>query len=248
LSISYATRANRTRRFAEIAVMTVALIGSGAIGAWLEARLAPKPIIIRRGDALPKASVVVEAAGHGALAHYGVAALKQGSDLVIASIGALADEALWLSLQEAATRGKILLPAGAIAGIDALSAARRGGLDWVRYSSRKPPASLSEALPPDRESIVFEGNARDAALQFPKNANVAATIALAGLGFEKTEVRIIADPTITQNIHLLEASGAFGTFSATIAGRPLTGNPKSSSLTAMSLLRCIENRRSAIVL
>jgi aspartate dehydrogenase len=228
--------------------MKIALIGLGAIGSWLEARLDPKPVIIRRGDALPMADVVVEVAGHGALAQYGVAALKQGSDLVITSIGALADQALWLSLQQAATRSKILLPAGAVAGIDALAAARLGGLDQVRYSSRKPPASLSDTLPLDRESVVFEGNARDAALQFPKNANVAATIALAGIGFEKTEVRIIADPALTQNVHVLEATGNFGTFTMTIAGRPLPGNPKSSSLTAMSLLRCVENRQSAIVL
>jgi aspartate dehydrogenase len=228
--------------------MKIALIGLGAIGSWLEARLDPKPVIIRRGDALPMADVVVEVAGHGALAQYGVAALKQGSDLVITSIGALADQALWLSLQQAATRSKILLPAGAVAGIDALAAARLGGLDQVRYSSRKPPASLSDTLPLDQESVVFEGNARDAALQFPKNANVAATIALAGIGFEKTEVRIIADPALTQNVHVLEATGNFGTFTMTIAGRPLPSNPKSSSLTAMSLLRCIENRQSAIVL
>lgn len=228
--------------------MSIALIGFGAIGSWIQNNLDPKPIIVRRGDALPTVDLVVEVAGHGALSQYGVAALKQGSDLAIASIGALADEALWLSLQEAATRSKILLPAGAVAGIDALAAARLGGLDEVRYSSRKPPASLSDALPSDRESVVFEGNARDAALQFPKNANVAATIALAGIGFEKTEVRIIADPTLTQNVHVLEASGNFGAFTMTIAGRPLPGNPKSSSLTAMSLLRCIQNRQSSIVL
>jgi aspartate dehydrogenase len=228
--------------------MTIALIGLGAIGSWIQDRLDPKPIIVRRGDALPTVDLVVEVAGHGALSQYGVAALNQGSDLAIASIGALACEALWLSLQEAATRSKILLPAGAVAGIDALAAARLGGLDKVRYSSRKPPASLSGKLPSDRERVVFEGNARDAALQFPKNANVAATIALAGIGFEKTEVRIIADPTLTQNVHVLEASGNFGTFSMTIAGRPLPDNPKSSSLTAMSLLRCIQNRQSSIVL
>lgn len=228
--------------------MSIALIGRGAIGSWLEARITPSPIMVRRGDALPMVDVVVEAAGHGALETYGVAALKQGSDLVIASIGALAHEELWERLQAAARRSRILLPAGAIAGIDALSAARRGGLDSVRYSSRKPPGSLSDTLPTDRESMVFEGNAREAALQFPKNANVAATIALAGIGFEKTEVHIIADPTLTQNVHVLEASGAFGTLSMTISGRPLPGNPKSSSLTAMSLLRCIENRESMIVL
>jgi aspartate dehydrogenase len=164
--------------------MKVALIGGGAIGSWLLQRLDPKPHIVRRGDSLPNTDVVVEAAGHEALAEYGVAALKQGSDLVIVSIGALAHDALWTELQAAAKRSRIILP-----GIDALSAARRGGLDEVHYSARKPPGSLSDACPTDRETVVFEGNAREAALKFPKNANVAATIALAAIGFDATRVR-----------------------------------------------------------
>jgi aspartate dehydrogenase len=228
--------------------LSIALIGQGAIGQWVTERLDPRPVIVKRGDKLPRVDLVVEVAGHGALQHYGIAALRQGSDLIIASIGALADQALWESLQNAATQSKILLPAGAIAGIDALSAAKRGGLTSVHYSSRKPPASLGENLPTDRETVLFEGNARDAALQFPKNANVAATIALAGIGFDNTEVRIVADPKVTQNVHILEAEGAFGSFAMRIAGKPLPGNPRSSSLTAMSVLRCIENRDLAIVL
>jgi aspartate dehydrogenase len=228
--------------------LSIALIGQGAIGQWITEHLDPKPMIVKRGDKLPRVDLVVEVAGHGALQQYGIAALKQGSDLIIASVGALADQALWESLQNAATISKILLPAGAVAGIDALSAAKRGGLTSVRYSSRKPPASLGENLPVDRETVLFEGNARDAALQFPKNANVAATIALAGIGFDNTEVRIVADPAVTQNVHILEVDGAFGSFAMRIAGKPLPGNPKSSSLTAMSVLRCIENRNLAIVL
>lgn len=228
--------------------MSIALIGKGAIGHWIAERLTPRPIVVGRGDSLPRVDLVVEVAGHGALAQYGVAALEQGSDLIIASIGALADQRLWDALQRAATRSKILLTAGAIAGIDALSAAKRGGLTSVRYAARKPPASLGVGLSNAHETVLFEGNARDAALKFPKNANVAATIALAGIGFERTEVRIVADPAVTQNVHVLEAEGAFGQFSMRIAGRPLAGNPSSSSLTAMSVLRCIENRSLAIVL
>jgi aspartate dehydrogenase len=228
-------------------VSKIALIGSGAIGNWLSERLTPRPLVVRRGDSLPDAEIIVEAAGHEALAQYGVAALEQGSDLVIVSIGALAHDELWRDLQAAATRSKIILPAGAVAGIDALSAARRGGLEKVSYSSRKPPASLSPTLPTDRETVVFEGNAREAALKFPKNANVAATIALAGVGFDDTRVRILADPDISENIHELNVQGTFGSFSMRIAGRPLPNNPKTSSLTAMSVLRCIENRQSAIV-
>jgi aspartate dehydrogenase len=228
--------------------MKIALIGSGAIGTWIADRLGEKPHMVRRGENLPSADIVVEAAGHEALAQYGVAALNQGSDLVIVSIGALAHDDLWQELKAAATRSKIILPAGAVAGIDALSAARLGGLDEVSYSARKPPASLSSELPADRETIVFEGTAREAALKFPKNANVAATIALAGVGFDSTRVRIVADPGVTANIHELEARGTFGSFKMSIAGRPLPSNPKTSSLAAMSILRCIENRQSAIVI
>jgi aspartate dehydrogenase len=226
--------------------MRIALIGRGAIGSWLLARLEPEPILVGRGQTLPSADLVVEAAGHQAVAEYGIAALKQGSDLVVASIGALANDALWRSLKEAATRSKILLPAGAIGGIDALGAARRGGLSSVRYSSRKPPTSFPSPLPLGRRSVVFAGTAREAALLFPQNANVAATVALAGIGFDMTEVEIIADPDVSQNVHSLEVSGAFGKFSMTIEGVATPENPKTSSLAAMSLLRCIENRRSLI--
>jgi aspartate dehydrogenase len=228
--------------------MKIALIGGGAIGTWLSERLDPKPEIVRRGEKLPAADVVVEAAGHEALTHYGTAALDQGSDLVVVSIGALAHQELWDSLRAAARRSKIILPAGAVVGIDALAAARRGGVDEVFYAARKPPASLSSTLPTDKETVVFEGNAREAALAFPKNANVAATIALAGVGFDDTRVRIVADPTVAENIHELKVRGAFGSFSMRVAGRPLPSNPKTSSLSAMSVLRCIENRQSAIVI
>jgi aspartate dehydrogenase len=230
------------------ALVSVAIIGQGAIGSWLALNLVEQPAIVRRWERLPQADVVVEAAGHEALAQYGVAALQQGSDLVVVSVGALAHDDLWTELRAAATRSRIILPAGAVAGIDALSAARRGGLESVFYSSRKPPASLSAQLPSDRETLVFEGNAREAALAFPKNANVAATIALAGLGFDETRVRIVADPTVNENIHELKVQGSFGLFDMRISGRPLPGNPKTSSLSAMSVLRCIENRTSEIVI
>ena len=226
--------------------MSIAIIGCGAIGEWVAQKLDPSPQIVRRGETLPQVDLVVEVAGHQALRDYGVAALGQGSDLIIASVGALADRDLYESLRAAAGSARIYLPAGAVPGIDALSAAR-DGLKKVRYISRKPPASLGvEAM--DEPRVIFEGNAREAALRFPQNANVAATIALAGIGFEQTLVQIIADPTVTRNVHQVQASGDFGDLSIEISGRPLPGNPKSSSLTAMSVLRCITNRSSAIVI
>lgn len=230
----------------------LAIIGRGAIGRWLAERLSGPVRIVGRDEALPQVPLVVEAAGHGALAEHGVAALRQGSDLLVASIGALADPALHARLVEAAGapgsgRGRMLLPAGALAGIDALAAAREGGLDRVVYTARKPPATLG-AADPARETVMLEGNAREAALAFPKSSNVAATIALAGIGFERTEVRVIADPAVAANVHIVAAEGAFGRFEIRIEGRPLPDNPRSSSLTAMSLLRAIRNRGAAVVI
>ncbi|WP_299822615.1 aspartate dehydrogenase domain-containing protein [uncultured Jannaschia sp.] len=94
--------------------------------------------------------------------------------------------------------------------------------------------------------MLLDGTAREAALAFPKSSNVAATVALAGLGFDNTEVRVIADPAVSSNIHTIDAEGAFGSFSFRIEGLPLPDNPRSSSLTAMSILREIRNFGSAI--
>ena len=145
---------------------------------------------------------------------------------------------------------------GAVGGIDALAAARQGGLERVTYTSRKPPAAWKgtpgEALCDlDRleraVSPSIEGPADDAARTYPKNANVAATVALAGAGFDRTAVRIVADPAAPGNVHEVEAIGAFGRMVAAAwrAGHCRT-IPKTSSLTAFSILRAIRNDAAAI--
>ncbi|MGY6632127.1 MAG: aspartate dehydrogenase [Alkalilacustris sp.] len=229
----------------------IALVGHGAIARWLTARLEGTVHIVGRGDPVPAVPLVVEAAGHAAVAEHGPAALAAGSDLLLASVGALADTVLHRRITEAVARpgaGRLILPAGALAGVDALAAARLGGLDEVVYTARKPAATLL----PDRtlavETVVLDGTAREAALAFPKSSNVAATVALAGLGFEATRVRIVADPAAEANIHTIAARGTFGQFETSIAGLPLPDNPRSSMLTAMSLLRAILNRHARIVI
>ena len=87
-----------------------------------------------------------------------------------------------------------------------------------------------------KSEVHFEGNAREASKLYPKNANVAATIALMGIGFEKTKVKLIADDTISENVHELVISGEFGESQFKILGKPLPDNPKSSSLAAMSII------------
>lgn len=206
------------------------------------------------GAGLPR--FVVECAGHGGLAEHGAAALDAGADLLVVSVGALADPALFQRLTRAAERGraKLLIVPGAVGGIDALAAARQGGLASVRYTSRKPPAAWkgtpgAGAVDLDRLAaphVLYEGPADEAARLYPQNANVAATIALAGVGFARTEVRLVADPAAPGNVHAIAAEGAFGAMALEFRGRPLPDNPKTSSLTAFSVLRALRNRAGAV--
>jgi len=200
--------------------------------------------------------LVVEAAGHGGLAEHGAAVLEAGSDLIVISAGALADRALYNKLAAAAEKGKakmFILP-GAIGGVDALAAARQGGLARVRYTSRKPPKAwkgtaaekVADLAKLTAEKILYTGRADEAARAYPQNANVCATVALAGAGWDKTEVTLVADPAAEGNIHQIEAEGAFGRMSVEMRGKPLPDNPKTSSLAALSVLRAIRNRADAV--
>jgi len=200
--------------------------------------------------------LAVECAGHTAVAEYGETCLGSGSDFLVTSVGALTDAALLERLERASRThtGKLLIPAGALAGIDALAAARFGGLARVRYTSRKLPRAWI-GTPAERmcdlgsltkSTEFFAGSAGEAARLFPQNANVAATIALAGLGFDRTEVSLNADPGAPGNVHLVEAEGGFGRLRVAVENRPLADNPKTSTLAALSVLRAIHNRIDAI--
>jgi aspartate dehydrogenase len=203
-------------------------------------------------------SIIAEVAGQPAVAEHAEGVLRRGTDCLVISVGALADRALLARLKSAARDGnsRILLPAGAIGGIDAIAAMRVAGLTSVRYRSRKPPAAW-RGSPAERvadldrlsqRTVLYRGSAGEAALLYPQNANVAAAVALAGLGFDATEVELVADPDAPGNVHEIEAEGAAGRFAIQLQGKPSRSNPKTSALAAMSVARALLNASATIVI
>lgn len=232
----------------------------GALGLSLDKESVGEHLVVNTFDELLAFApdLVVECAGHTAVADYAVPLLERGINQIIVSTGSLADAALLTRLKAAAaaSSAKIKLPAGALPGVDALSAAKLAGLDQVTLRSSKPPrawAGTPAETTHDLNAItapivIFSGTAREAALAYPKNANVAATAALAGIGFEDTKVELIADPGISRNVHHLEAKGAFGSMTLHINANPSPDNPKTSHMAALSIMRLLDNETTGIAI
>ncbi|GGA43137.1 aspartate dehydrogenase [Pelagibacterium lentulum] len=220
----------------------------------LSTMLEGKKHVVQTADALvaTRPDLVVECAGHDGVREHAPAVLRAGIETVIVSVGALADEVLYAAIKDSARAGgtRFILPAGAIGGIDILSALKASGIEAVTYTGRKPPQAwkgtyaqtLHDLDTLDRETVFFTGTAREAATQYPKNANVAATLALAGRGFDGTQVRLIADPKVEGNVHEYSVTANGADFSIKIEGRPSKNNPKTSVTTVYSVAREIFNR------
>lgn len=168
--------------------------------------------------------------------------------MLVVSVGAFADHAFYQELQQLCQQHQVsvYLPSGAIGGLDIVKAAKAvGGLSAVSITTRKPPQALMEQ-PVTRETVLYEGPAKEAIEQFPKNVNVAILLSLAGLGVDQTKVRVIADPKVQRNTHTIEVEGAFGRSSITIENEPMPNNPKTSYLAALSVISALKEQQEII--
>jgi aspartate dehydrogenase len=198
------------------------------------------------------ADIVVEAASQDAVRTSGKKILEVGKDMMIMSVGALADKDLLTELLKMASiKGcRIYVPTGAIAGIDAIRSVRHL-LDSVTLTTTKNPKALAGApffetskikLDNIAESmVIYEGDAADAVRAFPANVNVAAVLSLAGIGVDRTRVKIVADPRATTNQHEIVAIGRFGEIRVIVNNMPSPGNPKTSFLAILSALECLRS-------
>lgn len=246
--------------------MNIGLVGSGAIGQYLlkningnsHGALKITSVFVRNYDKYQHledqynvklftdlkqflaadTDIVVEAANVETSKELLPAIIKV-KDTMLISIGALADEDL-LKIVSAEDSKTLHLPSGGIGGLDLVQNARAlGNLDAVTLTTRKPAASLiDESI--DTEKVVFEGKAKEAIDKFPKNMNISIILSLAGLGIDKTNVILIADPAADKNTHTINISGGFGDAELTISNNPLPENPKTSALAALSVYATLE--------
>lgn len=246
--------------------MKIGLIGSGAIGAHLlkslpeieffvfdmdlnKAKKTIQTLALKNARIVgsfsdlrkEKPELVVEAASQRAVPH--AVAFLDSCDVLVMSVGAFTDEALLKKAKKTAEKSghTLFLPSGAIGGLDVLSACHPGK---VELETRKIPKSLGRN--DTNETIVFEGPAREACRLFPKNVNVAATLAIAGIGFDKTVVRIVSDPKADKNNHTVTIHAKTGNYRFMFENEPFEENPKTSALAAASAVALIRNLKASV--
>lgn len=200
---------------------------------------------------------ILEAASHEAVRNHLVTILDSGVSAIVLSAGALADDRLREAAQGAARRSGALLyvPSGGIGGLDALKAACAAGVDEVGIRVAKPPAAWKniayvEKLGVDLDRleqarVLFSGTARDGVPHFPQNVNIAAVLSLAGIGFDRTRLEVVADPALTHNTHTIRVSGKTGRFTVVLENVPSPDNPKTAWLACYSALAALRSMASA---
>ena len=265
--------------------LTVAIGGLGAIGLALARALDPKdgkgvdglrliavsardqdraranvagfaapPAVVELAE-LACADIVVEAAPAAVFEQIAVPALTAGRIFIPSSVGALLPRMHLVALAKA-HGARIVVPTGALLGLDAVRAAAEGEVSSVTIESRKHPRGWVGApylvqhnidvAAFNAPTVIFEGNAYDAAAGFPANVNVAAALALAGIGPERTTVRLWADPGVDRNIHTIRVEAAAARLTMTVENVPSESNPRTGKLTPLSVLACLRGLVSTL--
>jgi len=178
-----------------------------------------------------KPSIVVEAASQQAVKEYYNKILAANIDFIIMSTGALLD----LNINTP----KLHFPSGAIGGLDAISPAALAGINEVTLTTRKPPKALGKTN--SQEEIVYEGYAEEAARQFPREMNVAATLALT-VKPAKVKVQVVSDPTVIRNTHDIHVKWRYGEMTMQFANDPHPDNPHTSALAAWSAINLLKSQ------
>ena len=272
-----ARRIKQGRAVVRLGVIGYGAIGREVVCAWRRGDLGPRielaAVLVRRpredaGDVpitsdpehflAARPDAVLECAGHQAVRAHGVRCLEAGADLVLTSIGALTDDSLREKLAAAAEASgrRVIIASAGIGALDILAGAAVGGLDRVAMTVRKDPSAwygteaealcdlgaLSEPL------VLFDGPVREGACRYPQNVNIAAAVALAGIGLDRTRLFIIADPTITTHVVEIEAEGAFGRFHFKEDVVPTVDNPKTGRLVAMGVIKTVRQLAAPVVI
>ena len=262
-------------------VIRVAIAGLGAIGRVLARRLADgMPGLVLacaaardrcqsaslarcRADHLPAgrargvsalADLAIECAPASVLERICRPMLEAGKQVMVLSAGALLPRPELVELAKA-RGGQIIVPTGALLGLDAVTAAAEGRIHSVRMITRKPPRGLAGAPYLEANGIsveglnepkrVFAGSARDGAAGFPANVNVAAALSLAGIGPDRTMMEIWADPTVERNCHTIEVDSDSARFTLSIENIP-SENPKTGRITALSVLAALRKLQAPL--
>lgn len=235
-------------------VQLVAIAGraAGSRGAALAQKFRIPHVVGRSALLSLRPDAVVEAASHEAVREHLVALLEAGVGVVVLSAGALADDTLRRAAEAAAGRSgaSLIVPSGGIGGLDALKTACLGGVDEVSIQVAKPPAAWAgipyvEKLGMDLAAgggaqTLYEGPARDGVGHFPQNVNIAAVLALAGVGMDRTHLKVVSDPALTLNTHTIRVRGKTGRFTVVLENVPSPQNPKTSWLACYSAVAAVQ--------
>lgn len=218
------------------------------------ATLSKAPPYLDLPQLIARSDLVVEAAGGKIVPELAEKVFAAGKDLMVISVGALLDHTEIIDAARKSGR-RLFVPSGAIAGLDGVKSACMGKVSSITIATRKPPAGLDGApylaergislagLKEERE--IFSGTAREACRGFPANVNVTAAVSLAGIGADRTRVRILAVPGLRRNCHDVEVEGEFGRLAVHIENMP-SENPRTGKLTALSIIRSINDAADTV--